>query len=269
MSGAILPNITYAAQNSPLYAPIGGGGGGGSNITASTITMSGPILMDNNTISLSTGGQSQLYYNSMNQNTYLIGVSSPTESVHIGTQSNANALIVNDGGIGVNGNQFITGQLSVSTIVNVSTINGSPFPPSIDTYADHIPVSDYFAGGPSTIAAATQAALSSSFSVVSGHTYRFTTTKVQFSNTDTATNQQVGVSGTGQTPFPICQTVSGLLTNSGNDFAATQYVCTWRQQSAGPCQIVAFNNSLTQPSLVTMDSLIGMPHLVEDLGPLI
>ena len=294
MSGTYL---TTATRASPTVAYYGAGGGGGAtgptgpagpagpggatggNANFSTITMSGPIIMgtpfgsglemNNNVINLNSTNTSQIYYNQGNAITYLTGISSPTDSVNIGTQFNQNVFVVNDNGAVVNGSQVITGNLSVSSITNVSTINGAAYPPAVDTYADIIPPAAAFGLGPVNVLAAQQAALSSTFSVTPGHSYRFTTTKVQFDNGDITANQQIGVGGTGQLPVPICQTVSGLLTNSGNNFAATQYVCTWRQQSAGPCEVVAYNNSLTLSTIITCDSLVGMPHILEDLGPLI
>jgi hypothetical protein len=231
--------------------------------------MNGPISMDNQTIYMDLAQQSQFYYNSSNNNTYITGVSSPISSVHIGTQQSPSVVVVNDNGIVVNGSQVITGDLAVSTISGLSTINGAAYPPAIDTYADIIAPAAPFGLGPVTVPAASQQALTSTFSVTPFHSYRFTTTKIQLSNMDITTNQQIGVGGTGQLPVPICQTVSGFLTNTGNNFAATQYVCTWKQQGAGPCEVVLYNNSLSDQTVITCDSLVGMPHILEDLGQLI
>lgn len=265
---SLLPCVTFANPNVELYSTGGGGGGGGSNLTPSSITMSGPISMNNNQIYLSQNfTDSQVYFDANNSTTYIRGLS--TFGVNVGTAQTPDMIKVRDTFVTINGDANVVGTMNVSSITGVSTINGTAYPPTADYYADIIPQSAAFNLGPVSVPAAGQQALSSTFSVVSGHSYRFTTSKVQLSNTDTATNQQIAVGGTGQSPIPVCQTVSGLLTNSGNNFAATQYVCTWRQQGSGPCEVVVYNNSTTQPTLVTMDSIIGMPHIVEDLGALI
>lgn len=268
--GNILGLQTHRLPQSTLYALVGTTGGGGQstivdpNPSFSTVTMNGALFMQNNTISLSIGGQSQLYYNVANNNTYLIGLSSPTEAVHIGTQNDPNVAIINDNGLVINGNEVITGDLSISTISNVSTINGAPYPPTSGGYT--ATTLAWLNGGSNTIPPSLPSTIPltvASAALTSGHTYRVSAA-LGFSNTlaNGATSIFMeGITATGGLPALLVQDPN-IVTGASIPYAGfTGYFTVAGGGASG--FVLSGSNSGTGATDVTSDQSF---IIVEDLG---
>lgn len=257
---SLLPCITQANPNVALYGS-GGGGGGGSNYPAnasfSTITMNGPVFMAEQTISLATSGQYQVYASSNDSNMYLVCAS--TNQIRIGTQDAADSLYIGSSNVTAKYN------LDAPQINQVSSINGAVYPPPSGGYTA-TKINWLNAGSnvlPPTMPSS-QVLTSATTPLTNGHTYRVTAA-VGLSNSGLSGSTSLFIEGAGSAvgglPVVLYQDDNLLTAGSTPWYGYTTYFTCSGGGATGV--VITGQNSGTSNTTVLSDQ--GY-FIFEDMG---
>lgn len=280
-SGGTFQQLAYVSSTQALsivpggntvFLNVTGGGSNTPNPTFSTIMMNGSLEMLNNTIELDSNGQSILYYNAGDNNTYLTGAS--THTVVIGTQANPIGIEINDTNIRLALDTTIAGPTGlrvnngiIASTLSVSSINGVEFPQPAPVFgavglSNFVADMAYIPGGNNAYP------LSADFGIVNGHTYRISQNFAMSNGDNTGTFTGFAVSGAGAGfPLFINTFENSILINTLN--GASQGIQTqFRANANGTAQVVAYNSANVSTLVQVQADGVGggIKWLLEDLG---